>query len=102
LPKIGKNYDHNIHPSAGLFFSLWNQFKQFSAKPYQRRGPFLTSPLGAKFDPMVKVVPQEWILSPFENVCPKHLCPKGQNVRNQFLKFVFRKFCSSVPRCVGT
>jgi hypothetical protein len=22
LPKIGKNYDHNIHPSAGLFFSL--------------------------------------------------------------------------------
>jgi hypothetical protein len=28
------------------------------------RGPFLTSPLGANFDPRGEFVPQGWILSP--------------------------------------
>jgi hypothetical protein len=33
-------------------------------------GPFLTSPLGANYDPRGEVVPQGWILSPGSEVIP--------------------------------
>jgi hypothetical protein len=38
------------------------------------RGPFLTSPLGANFDPGAVVVPQGWIVSPGSDIIPWGWC----------------------------
>jgi hypothetical protein len=37
---------------------------------WKTRGPFLTSPLGANFEPRGEFVPQGWILSPWGEVIP--------------------------------
>jgi hypothetical protein len=60
-------YQQSKQPPLGLPFS-WLQ--RFMTEDHATRGPLLTSPQGANFEPRCEVVPQGWILYPGGEVIP--------------------------------
>jgi hypothetical protein len=66
-PASGHNLQNFLHYSKRGWDHSWKKssfFHHAFFQPCCLRGPFLTSPLGANFDPRGEVVPQGWILSP--------------------------------------